>query len=236
MVARRGGERGRELGVGERVVGRCEEVAEELARAERAGPDLDDAQPRDVRQAAHAPEAHDLAALGPARARQAAGAEDDVRGEAVDRGEPDEPAADRALADERDPRGGGRGELGEGRGRLLVERRPPLVGPGRHAEPRRPHGAGVGGHPLDVLRHAPVLRDGPADEDAREDGGRGGDPERGGERARAAAPQPGERQADDVPRAAQDGRSWRRRYARAFSRPPQTCIEHQLDERLREPS
>jgi len=71
---------------------------------------------------------------------------------------------------------------------------------------------------------------------ACEDGGRGGDPERGGERARAAAPQPGERQADDVPRAAQDGRSWRRRYARAFSRPPQTCIEHQLDERLREPS
>ena len=108
--------------------------------------------------------------------------------------------------------------------------------PAGHAEPRRPHGARVGGHPLDVLRHAAVLRDGPADEDAREDGGRGGDPERGGERAGATAPQPGEREADDVPRAGHDGCSRRRLYARAFSRPPQTCIEHQLDERLREPS
>ena len=165
--------------------------------------------------------------------------EQDVRREAIDRGEADEDAADRALADQRDRDGIAGGERRERGARLPVERRPRLLGPGRDAEPRRAHRTRRRGQPLDVLRDAPVLGDGAADEDPREHRRRGCDPERCGDRPAVAPAQPVDCERDHVPRAAHQESSssvCRRRYARDFSRPPQTCIEHQLEERFREAS
>ena len=110
-------------------------------------------------------------------------------------------------------------------------------GPAGHSEPRGPHRPRVGGEAIHVLRDAAILRDRPTDEDAREDGGCRRDPECRAERSATSASETTECERDDVA-AAGHGASdpCRRRYARAFSRPPQICIEHQLDERLREPS
>ena len=234
VVPRRFGERGRELGVGERVVGRSQEVAEELARAKCRRPDLDDPQPRGIREAAAASEPEHLAALGSTRARESPRAEENVRTEPVDGGKTHERSRDRALPDERDPRRTGSREPLELRGRGHVEPLPRLFRPRRHAEPGRTHGARVGGEALHVLRDAAILGDRPADEHARQHRGGRSDPERRTERPGPPTREPAERERDDEASAGHVASSCRRRYARAFSRPPQTCIEHQFDERLRE--
>jgi hypothetical protein len=164
--------------------------------------------------------------------------EQDVRRQTVHRRQTDEDAADGALADERD------GRRPTGRKRLerspggCIESPPVLVATRRDAEPRGTHGAARRRHALDVLRDASVLRDGRAGEDACEDGRRGGDPEGGAERASVAAAEPPERKREHVPRASHYSAlpDRRCRYAFDFSRLPQTCIEHQLDDRLREVS
>ena len=125
------------------VLGRHDEVAEEHRRGEDGRPDLDEAQPLDVRDRPAAAQPDDLAALGLAGAREAAGAERHPPVEPVDRAEAEERARDRALPEEdergrlagNDPRERLRGRLLEA-GVVLVER--------RQAEPRGPHGALLG--------------------------------------------------------------------------------------------
>ena len=190
---------GRERRVGQRVVGGREEVAEQEARAEHRPADLDDVEPRHVGQRSCAAEPEHLAALGRARSRQAAGAEQDVRREAVDRREADEPAADGALADERDRGRLAGGERRQSLPRTAVERAPALVPARGHAEPDGAHGAGGGGNALDVLGDAAVLRDGRSGEDPREHGSGGSDAERRDQRASVAATEAAEREADHVP-------------------------------------
>jgi len=91
-----------ELGVLERVVGRCEEVTEELAGAERRRSDLHDAQTRDVGELPLAAQPQHLAPRRRARTRQATGAEQDMGREPADGSEPDERSAEGRLADEDD--------------------------------------------------------------------------------------------------------------------------------------
>ena len=125
-----------------------------------------------------------------------------MRREPVDRSEADERSAERRLADEDDRDGLAGRELRQRRARLPVEGAPRLVATGRDAEPRRAHRARRRGKPLDVLRHAPVLRDRGADEDPGQHGGGRCDAERGPERAAVAPPEAPEREPDDVRRAA----------------------------------
>ena len=80
-------QRGSDLGIGSRVVGRLEEVAEELARVERCRPDLDQPQAGCVRERARAAQAQDLAALRGAAAREPARAQRDVLRQSVHRGQ-----------------------------------------------------------------------------------------------------------------------------------------------------
>jgi hypothetical protein len=70
VVAGGAGDRRAHLRVGERVVRRSEEVAEEDQVVQDRLTDLDDVEPRRVRQPALAAEAQHLAALREARARQ----------------------------------------------------------------------------------------------------------------------------------------------------------------------
>jgi hypothetical protein len=188
----------RDLGIGERVVGRDEEVAEELARAEHRRADLHDPQAGDVGQAADAAQAEHLAPVGRAAVRHAPAPERDVRGKPVDGGEPDERPSDGSLADERDRRRVTCGERSERRARRPVEARPPVLRAGRHAEPHGPHGPRRRGQALHVLRERPVLGDRRPGEDQREHGGRRGDAERRDERAAVPPAEPFRREPDDV--------------------------------------
>ena len=122
-----------------------------------------------------------------------------MRREAVDGREADEPAADGALADERD-----RGRLTdrESRERLpsaAVERAPALLRAGGNAEPDGTHRTGGSGNAIDVLRDSTVLRHGRPRENAGEHGSGGGDAERCDQRASVAATEATERETDDVP-------------------------------------
>ena len=191
-----------EFRVLERVVGRCEEVAEELAGAERRRSDLHDAQARYVGELPLAPQPQHLAPLGRARAGQATGAEQDVGCEPVDRSEADERSAERRLADEDDRHGLACRKLRQRRTRLPVENAPRLVAARRDAEPGGAHRARRRGEALDVLCHAAVLRDGGADEDPGQHGGSRRDAEGRPERAAVPSPEAPEREPDDVRRAA----------------------------------
>ncbi len=122
-----------------------------------------------------------------------------MRREAVDGREADEPAADGALADERD-----RGRLAGGQcrqrlPRTAVERAPTLVPTRGHAEPDGAHRTGGGGNALDVLRHPAVLRHGRSGKDPREHGSGGSDAERRDQRPSVAATEATEREADHEP-------------------------------------
>ncbi|MCZ7589523.1 MAG: hypothetical protein M5U27_11860 [Gaiella sp.] len=141
MVAIRPRERRRQLGVGERVVGGRQEIAEELARAQRPGPHLHDAQPGDVREPSLATKTEDLTPFWRAGVRHPPRAEHHVRREPVHGGEPGEHAADRALPDEDDRHGVARREPREPGASPAVERRPGLVGACGDAEPRGANGA-----------------------------------------------------------------------------------------------
>ena len=131
VVADRALQSRRELGLGERVVGRRDEVPEEQARAQPRAADLDESQPLGVRDRAGAAQPQHLAAVEPARAREPAGEEDDVRRDAVDGADPGELPADRALAEEHEPLRLS-GQPGERGAHASIERR---------ATPGRPHPA-----------------------------------------------------------------------------------------------
>ena len=121
-----------------------------------------------------------------------------MRLEAVDRRQADEHPADRALADERDPRGAGYGKRRELVACGEVERRPTLLVTDRDAEPARSYGARVGAEALDVLCDAAVLGDRATGHDPGQDGGCGRDPERRPERVASTTAEPAEREPHDV--------------------------------------
>ena len=84
-----------------RGVRRAEEVAEELPRAQRRGSDLDEPQTGRVRERTASTEPEHLAPLRGAPVRQASRPQHDLRRDPVDRGDSDEMAGDRALAEEK---------------------------------------------------------------------------------------------------------------------------------------
>ena len=104
VVAGRARERRADLGLGERVVGRGQEVAEEDAVVEHRLPHLDEVQAVRMRQPTLAAKPQDLTALRRARARQPARAQRHPAAEVLDAAEPRERAGDGGLAEE-DERG-----------------------------------------------------------------------------------------------------------------------------------
>jgi hypothetical protein len=204
-------QRGSRLGILGRVVGRLEEVAEELAGAERRGPHLHEPQPGDVRQPPATPESQHLAALGRARPREAPGAEDHVRREPVDRGEPEEASRNGALSEERERDRLAEIEPGELRAHFLVESRVLIGRACGDPEPDRPHRAAGRRQALDRLGRRAVGRDRDPAEDAGEGSGRDREPERGRERAAVAPAQAPPREPGDVPRRAHADALRRRR-------------------------
>ena len=134
VVAGGARERGAHLGLGERVVGRGQEVAEEGPVVEHCLPHLDELQAGGLRQATLAAQPEDLAALRRARPRQAAGAQRHPAAEILDAAEPRERPGDGGLAEEDD----------RGRPRDADRREPlarPRVEPGVRllAQPRQPN-------------------------------------------------------------------------------------------------
>ena len=172
-----------ECGAGLLVLGGHDEVAEEHRRGEHGRPDLDEAEPLDVRDPPAAAQPDDLAALGLAGAREAAGAQRHPAVEAVDRAEADVGARDGALPEEderRCLRGHDAGERLRGgaleAGVVLVQRRQP--------EPGGPYRALGGRDLLDGTTDALVACDHGSGEDGGQHGRAGGDPGGGEERGR----------------------------------------------------
>ena len=197
--------------------------------------DLHESQPRRIRQPAAPTQAKHLAALGRARARKAAGPEDDVLPEPLDSRDADEAARDRALAEEDEPRRPGLPQVTERLAHVRVEPRDSFVLTRRDAEPHRPHRTAGGRDPLDRLRSRAVGGDGHPGEHARQHRGGDREAEHREQRAAAAPGQPPPREPGDVARGSHLA-AFRRRYAAAFVRLPQIDIEHQLDDTFREAS
>ena len=188
----------RDLAVLERVVGGREEVAEELARAQRAGPDLDDPEAGRARERALAAQPQHLAAFRCALAGQMPARQPDVAAKPLHARERDEMARDGALAEEDDRGRAWQADIRQPLANVAVERPVRLVVADRDSEPDSPHRARCGRDPLDRLRDAPVLGDLRAGEDADQDGRPDRDPAGGEQRAGRPAPHAAPGEADDV--------------------------------------
>ena len=198
MVARTLLQCRRQLAIFERVVGGRQEVAEELARAERRRSDLHEPQPGRVRQRAGAAQEQHLAAGGRAFTREASARQVDVRRETLHAGERDEMPCDGALAEEHDGRRSGKADAFELRPHGCVDRGIGLRSTDRDAEPHRPHRARRRRDPVDRLRDAPVLRDLRPGEHADQHRRPDRDPDSGEERSGRAAAHSAEGETDDV--------------------------------------
>ena len=198
VVAGRAGERRADLCLGERVVGRGQEVAEEDAVVEYRLPHLDEVQAVRMRQPTLAAKPQNLTALRRARARQPARPQRHPAVEVLDAAEPREGAGDGGLAEE-DKRG--RPCDSDRRKRVAsprVELRVRLLTQPREAEPDRADRALAVRDPLHRLRDGAVLRDKRSRAAADDDGGAGCDPEHDENDGRAAAAQPSADEAERI--------------------------------------
>ena len=218
------------------LVGGREEVAEELPRDERRGPDLDEPDAGCVRKSALAAQPEHLTACRRTAPREPPRAQDHVLSEPVHARDPDEPPGDRALPEQHELGRARHGELGKRLLDLPVECGLRLGRGRRDSEPDRTHGALGGRHPLDLMRGRAVSRDRPTDDDAGQDRRGHGQPERREHRPAVPAAQAAPREPRDVPGRPHEPAAFRRRYAAVLARFPQIDIEHHTDERLRDPS
>ena len=201
MVAGRLLQHRRHLSVLEGVVGGREEVSEQLARAERAGADLDEPQARRVGQRAAAAQAENLAAGGRALGA-AAGRSSRARADAS----PSTPASETkwpaTVLSRKRTIGVGPGRPTEASFERAVASSvgyawsEPTGTPNQTARTERERGR----YPLDGLRDAPVLRDLGAGEHADQHGRPDRDPDGGEQRSRRAPADPAPGQSDDVQR------------------------------------
>lgn len=162
--------------------------------------------------------------------------QDDVGREPVHSRKTDEVAGDSALPHENERRRPGKLKPRERLPHFAIKSRSGLVPSGRNPEPDGAHTPRVGGYSLDRLCGRTVGGDGDPGENTSEDRSRDSEPETGDERAAIAAADSPPGQPEHVARRAHDGTPRRRRYEAVFTRLPQMDIEHQVDERFRDPS